>query len=88
MTSPAIWWREFVIHQGYKMSAIKIEQLNTSSIKFAESGKYQNPFSKQINIRYIFIKDRIDCGEVKLMYVYAEDLIADMLTIPLQGESF
>jgi hypothetical protein len=88
MSSLAIWWREFVIYQGYKIGAIEIEQDNTSCIKLAEVGRSQNPFSKHINIRYFFIKDRIENGEVKLKYVYTEQLIADILTKPLQGERF
>ena len=88
MSSLAIWWREFVIYQGYKIGAIEIEQDNTSCIKLAEAGRSQNPFSKHINIRYFFIKDRIDNDEVKLKYVCTEDLIADILTKPLQGARF
>lgn len=45
-------------------------------------------FKAYKNIRYFFIKDRVDNGEVKLKYVYTEDLIADILTKPLQGERF
>lgn len=70
MSSLAIWWRNLVLHQGYNLGAIEIEQDNTSCIKLAEAGRSHNPFSKHINVRYFFIKDRIDNGEVKLKYVY------------------
>jgi hypothetical protein len=88
MSSLAIWWREFMLGQGYDLGAINIEQDNTSCIKLAEAGKSQNPFSRHINIRYFFIKDRLEQGELKLQYVKTEDLIADILTKPLQGSRF
>lgn len=88
MSSLAIWWRGFLIGQGYYMSAMQVEQDNTSCIKLAEAGKNFNPFSRHRNIRYFFIKDRIDNGEIKLTYVPTEELVADFLTKPLQGARF
>ena len=88
MSSLAIWWREFLLYQGYSISAIEIEQDNTSCMRLAEKGKTFNQFSKHINIRYFFVKDRIDKGEIKLKYVRTDNLVADVMTKPLQGERF
>ena len=41
-----------------------------------------------VNIRFFFIKDKIDSGELELEYLPTEDMIADVLTKPLQGELF
>jgi hypothetical protein len=41
-----------------------------------------------INIRFFFIKDKIDNGELVVEHMPTEDMIADILTKPLQGELF
>jgi len=65
-----------------------IEQDNQSAIQMMERGKTTNPLSKHINVRYFFIKDRIDNGEIILEYVPTEEMVADVLTKPLQGAQF
>jgi len=88
MSSIAIGWRNFLIEQGYTIGALVVEQDNTSCIKLAEKGKSWNPYSKHINVRYFFIKDRIDKKELLLKYINTKELVADVLTKPLQGELF
>jgi hypothetical protein len=88
MASLAIGWREFMLAQGYSIGAIEIEQDNTSCMKVVEKGKSFNPYSRHINIRYFFVKDRIEKKEIKLKYVKTEDLVADVMTKPLQGTRF
>jgi hypothetical protein len=39
-------------------------------------------------VRYFFIKDRIEQGDIALEYLPTAKMIADMLTKPLQGEHF
>ena len=44
--------------------------------------------TRHIAIRFFFIKDRVDAGEVDITYVPTKDMQADILTKPLQGELF
>jgi ABC-type nitrate/sulfonate/bicarbonate transport system substrate-binding protein len=44
--------------------------------------------TRHVAIRYYWIKDRVDAGEVEIVYMPTEDMIADALTKPLQGEAF
>ena len=44
--------------------------------------------TKHINVRYYFIKDRIDKGEINVIYCPTEMMIADYFTKPLQGLLF
>jgi hypothetical protein len=39
-------------------------------------------------VRYFFIKERIAEGQVRLSYLPTEDMIADLLTKPVQGKLF
>ena len=41
-----------------------------------------------IAIRFFFVKDKIDAGEVQVEHLPTEDMIADLLTKPLQGQQF
>jgi len=44
--------------------------------------------SRHIDIRYFFIKDRIDSGNIKVVYCPTEEMLADFFTKPLQGALF
>ena len=54
----------------------------------AEKGRSTSDRTRHINVRYFWIKDRIDTGELELKYLATKDMIADILTKPLQGELF
>jgi hypothetical protein len=59
-----------------------------STISIAEKGRSTSSRTRHISIRYFFVKDRIDSGEVEVVYLPTEDMKADILTKPLQGELF
>ena len=44
--------------------------------------------SRNINIRYFFIKDRIAKGEINLVHCPTGIMVADVFTKPLQGHLF
>ena len=44
--------------------------------------------SKNIEIKYHYIKDMVQRGAMKLQYVVRDDQIADVLTKPLAGVKF
>ena len=41
-----------------------------------------------MNIRYFFIKDRVDKEEVNIIYCPTEHMVGDFFTKPLQGKMF
>jgi hypothetical protein len=43
---------------------------------------------KHINIRYFFITDRVNKGDVSLVWCPTGDMIGDFMTKPLQGALF
>lgn len=85
-----IWTRNFLLGQGLNTSQqpANIFEDNMSTISLIEKGRSHNPATKHINIRYFFLKDRIDNNEVKIKYKPTHDMIADILTKPLQGTLF
>ena len=41
--------------------------------------------SRHVHIRYFFVKDRVDKGEVKVEYCPTLQMLSDFFTEPLQG---
>jgi hypothetical protein len=83
-----IWSRDFLIAQGYDMSPSTIYQDNMSTITLANKGRSTSARTRHVAIRYFFVKDRIDSKEVSVEYLPTGEMIADILTKPLQGDLF
>ena len=83
-----IWVRDYLIHQGYDIGPVTIFQDNVSTMALVKKGYSTANNTRQINIRYFFIKDRIDNNELKIEYLPTKDMMADFFTKPLQGELF
>ena len=64
-------------------------QDNQSTILMLKNGRNScTGNSRHINIRYFFVKDRIENEEVKVEYCPSEDMLADFFTKALQGKLF
>ena len=84
-----IWWLNFLTAQGYTIINNTIFQDNQSAIKMETNGRNScTGNSRHISIRYFFVKDRVDKGEVKISYCPTELMLADYYTKPLQGSLF
>ena len=85
-----IWLRHFLLAQGYKRaSKIVILQDNQSAIFLEQNGILSSTKrTKHLNVRYFFIKNKIDSGEVTVKWCPTEKMVADYLTKPLTGEKF
>lgn len=83
-----IWVRNFLVGQGYTVGPAVIHHDNTSAIALLNNGKSTSDKTRHIAIRYFYIKDRIDSKEIKLQYLQTGEMIADILTKPLQGNLF
>jgi hypothetical protein len=82
---------EFLVHQGYEEYLEKpglLMQDNQASMKLEENGKSSSNRTKHISIRTFWIKDQVKLGKIKVVYTPTGDMLADMLTKPLQGELF
>ena len=86
--SQVIWTRDFLCAQGYNISAAVVYQDNKSTIVMANRGASTSERTRHIGLRYFFVKDRVDSGEVTIQYLPTENMIADILTKPLQGSLF
>jgi hypothetical protein len=78
----------FLFHLGYIQRATVIYQDNKSTIMLAENGPSNSGKSKHFRRRYFGVKEMIQHGEVKLIYLPTEEMVADALTKPLTGKLF
>ena len=83
-----IFIRTFLIAQGYHMPALTILQDNQSCMALIARGRSGAERTRHIQIRYFWVKERVDKGEVKIEYMRSEDMYANVLTKPLQGGQF
>jgi hypothetical protein len=84
-----IWTANFIEAQGYKVKRSEYHQDNQSAMKMEKNGRQSaGQRSRHINIRYFFIKDKIDKGEISLIYCPTGEMIADFFTKPQQGGMF
>ena len=84
----AIWTRNFLEQQGYNIGPATIYQDNQSAMQLAANGRSNSERTRHIHIRYYFVKDRVESGELQIKYMPTKLMIADILTKPLQGELF
>jgi hypothetical protein len=61
---------------------------NKSSITLLNKGMSTSEKTRHIAIRFFFVNDRIEAREVVLEYMPTGDMIADIMTKPLQGDLF
>jgi hypothetical protein len=84
-----LWTRYFLNEQGYKIQDNIVYQDNKSAILLEKNGKASSSKrTKHIDIRYFFVTDRIQMGQVRPEWCPSLDMVADFMTKPLQGALF
>ncbi len=83
-----LWTRDFIIAQGYSVPATTLFQDNLSTITMIHNGRGTSPQTRYIAVRFFWVKDRVDSGEILIEHVPTEAMLADLLTKPLQGAAF
>jgi hypothetical protein len=83
-----VWTRNFLQAQGYVMGPARIFQDNQSTLALVAKGRSTSSRTRHIAIRYFFVKDRVDSGEVEVVYKPTGEMRADIMTKPLQGDLF
>jgi Reverse transcriptase (RNA-dependent DNA polymerase) len=84
-----IWSRLFLEAQGHSIKSNIYEQDNISAIRLETNGRAPVGCpSRNIDIRYFFMKDRIKVEILLVRHCPTEYMLADFLTKPLQGNFF
>ena len=84
-----LWTKYFCEEQGYPIEENIMYQDNLSAMMLdTNSNKSSSKSRKNIRVRYVFIKDRVSSGDIKLEDFPTEEMLTDHFTKPLQGNLF
>ena len=84
-----LWTANFMRAQGYELVNVELRQDNQSAMMLETRGKASSSRrTHHLNIRYFFIKDKVEKKEITIKYEPTEAMVADYLTKPLQGALF
>uniref|UniRef100_A0AAV1TL57 Copia protein n=1 Tax=Peronospora matthiolae TaxID=2874970 RepID=A0AAV1TL57_9STRA len=67
--------------------AIKMYEDNQGSIALAKNPEFHKR-TKHIDIRYHFVREKVESGEVVLEYCPTQDMLVDMMTKPIAAVQF
>ena len=86
MAQAMLWTKHFMEAQGYVVNENILYQDNKSTILLLENGKKSSSQrTRAINIRYFFLTDQIEKGNLKVKHCPTDQMWADYMTKPLQG---
>ncbi len=81
-----LWARYFMQEQGFDMEASLLYQDNMSAMLLETNGKASSSKrTKRIKVKYFFIKDKVNQGEVTIEHFPTEQMWTDINTKPKQG---
>jgi hypothetical protein len=86
--SDALVSKAFLEAQGEQVTSATIYQDNMTTIALLKNGMSKSDRTRHINIRYFWTKEQVDSGNLQITYLPTDDMIADILTKPLQGNKF
>ena len=84
-----LWTLVFMEAQGYDIDKNILYQDNKSTILLEVNGKRSSSKrTRALNIRYFFLTDQVEKGNLTILYCPTGKMIADFMSKPLQGAKF
>jgi hypothetical protein len=80
--------QEFLREIEVSVEVGMLHQDNTAAISLEVKGKAAAARTKHVSIRHLWIKDRVSHGDMRVIHTGTNDMLADLLTKPLQGDKF
>ena len=89
LSTMILWTKLFMEAQGYVIERNILYQDNKSAILLESNGKKSSSKrTRALNIRYFFLTDQVEKGNVSIEYCPTKAMIGDFMTKPLQGQAF
>ena len=82
--SQVLHTRAFIMAQGYECGPMTAYQDNMSCMALIERGQSAAERTRHIDIRYFWVKERADMGQVIIKHLGTKEMYANLLTKPLQ----
>ena len=84
-----LWTKAFLQNQGFEVNKATIYQYNMSTMMLKNNGCASiSSRTKHIVIRYFFIQDWIEKGDIRLEYCHTDNMVEDFMTKPLKEKIF
>ena len=84
-----LWTKLFLEEQGIQIKKNVLYQDNKAAILLETNGRRSSGAqTRALNIRYYFMHDQVEKGNVSIEHCSMNDMIADYFTKPLQGTLF
>lgn len=87
MVKESIWIKKILYDLGYPCKPIQIHIDNQSAIKLVRNPEFHCR-TKHIDIKYHFIREKYNNGDINVIYVSTHNQLADLFTKPLPKEKF
>jgi hypothetical protein len=82
-----LWMRQTLRDYGNKLSKVPLLCDNKSAIHMADNPVEHSP-TKHIDIKYHFLRDHQQNGDIEIAYVNIQNQLADSFTKPLDEKTF
>jgi hypothetical protein len=82
-----LWMRQTLRDYGYKLSQVLLLCDNESAIHMGDN-PVEHSRTKHIDIRYHFLRDHQQKGDIEIAYVSTHNQLADIFTKPLDEKTF
>ncbi len=84
-----LWVHLFLKAQGFAVSNNILYQDNKSAMLVETNGRASSSKrTRHIEIRYYYVADRVAKGDLRVVWCPTDEMIADLVTKPLQGKAF
>jgi hypothetical protein len=82
-----LWMRQTLRDYGYKLTKVPLLCDNESAIHMADN-PVEHSRTKHIVIRYHFLRDHQQRGDIEIAYVSTKEQLVDIFTKPLDEKTF
>jgi hypothetical protein len=82
-----LWMRKTLRDYGYKLSKVSLLCDNESAIRMADN-PVKDSLTKHIDIRYHFLRDHQQKGDIEIGYVSTHNQLSNIFTKPLDENTF
>jgi hypothetical protein len=80
-----LWMRQTLRDYGYKLTKVPLLCDNESAIRMADN-PVEHSRTKHIAIRYHFLRDHQQKGDIEIAYINTKEQLADIFTKPLMNK--
>jgi hypothetical protein len=82
-----LWMRQTLRDYGYKLTKVPLLCDNESAIRMVDN-LIDHSRTKHIAIRYHFLRDHQQKGDIEIAYINTKEQLADIFTKPLDEQTF